>query len=365
MALIPDVSPLAPLAEAIAGFCRRHSSAELEMRPVPVESPLLDACFASVPWRYVEWEPGMLRYQAAYLRSTSVEILDASVAVLEGGVPIAFHPIFVLRRPEGGFALASNGEHLVEPLVAGQPSAISIEARLAGLFDEHLAFIQSQPGAGEVVLRICGRPGASSTSCLARRLLDRGARGTIEWQLFADLSMPQAEYWSHVRKSYKSLVNAGRRLFRIEVVFGQDPEYSLARFEEFRQLHRREAGRDTRSAETWRLQAALASEKRAMALLQYDASEALVGASLFHLTRDEAYYGVGAYRRDLFEQPIGHVAQVRAIELLREMGVRWYRIGARPYPGDRRYNTDKEIAIGFFKQGFATHLLPMTDLVMD
>ena len=81
-----------------------------------------------------------------------------------------------------------------------------------------------------------------------------------------------------------------------------------------------------------------------------------VGGGLFACTRDEAAYSVAAYDRELFDKPLGHVVQFTAIKALKERGIRWYRIGARPFVGDAPAPSEKELAIADFKHGFASHL---------
>ena len=44
----------------------------------------------------------------------------------------------------------------------------------------------------------------------------------------------------------------------------------------------------------------------------------MVGAALITFSLHEARYDVGAYNRDLFDKPIGHIAQHTAIEELKK-----------------------------------------------
>jgi len=79
--------------------------------------------------------------------------------------------------------------------------------------------------------------------------------------------------------------------------------------------------------------------------------------------RDEGVYAVAAYDRSLFDKPLGHVVQYRAIEELKKRKVSWYKIGVRPYGSDNPRPTDKEIKIGEFKQGFSSHCFPHYRLI--
>jgi hypothetical protein len=83
----------------------------------------------------------------------------------------------------------------------------------------------------------------------------------------------------------------------------------------------------------------------------------LVGGGFFQYTRDEGLYAVGAYDRTLFDKPLGHIVQHVAIEMMQSLGLVWYRIGERPYIQDLPSPTPKQLAIGEFKQGFASHTL--------
>jgi hypothetical protein len=43
---------------------------------------------------------------------------------------------------------------------------------------------------------------------------------------------------------------------------------------------------------------------------------------------------------------------------MKKRGLRWHKIGLRPYSSEVPSPTEKELSIGEFKQGFATHLFP-------
>ena len=69
-------------------------------------------------------------------------------------------------------------------------------------------------------------------------------------------------------------------------------------------------------------------------------------------------HAVAAYDRTLFDKPLGHVVQYRAIEEMKKRNISWYKIGVRPYGSDNPKPTEKEISIGEFKAGFSSHCFP-------
>ena len=89
-----------------------------------------------------------------------------------------------------------------------------------------------------------------------------------------------------------------------------------------------------------------------------DSSDRMMGGGFFEYTKDEAYYSVGAYDRNLFDKPIGHVVQNQAIIEMKKRNISWYKIGNRSFVGDSILPTDKEVSISEFKQGFCSDLFP-------
>ena len=129
-------------------------------------------------------------------------------------------------------------------------------------------------------------------------------------------------------------------------------------WQEFKKLHLQVSGRVTRSDETWSIQHQDIVHQKAFLVSLKNSAGDMVGGGLFNFSSMEGVYAVGAYDRSLFDKPLGHVVQYRAIEELKKRDVKWYKIGTRPYSSDAPTPTDKEISIGKFKQGFASHVFP-------
>ena len=184
------------------------------------------------------------------------------------------------------------------------------------------------------------------------QLMVLGASYGGQHRLIVDLTLPEAEYHRQIRKSYKALINSAAKLWHVEL----DTTGDAGNFAAFQRLHEEVAGRKTRPEATWQRQFDAIAGQTAFALYLRDAAGTLVGASLFNCSRDEAYYAVGAYRRELFDQPLAHLNVFEAIRHARSRGLRRLILGQRAYPGDRIHPTDKEEQIAFFKEGFSTAL---------
>ncbi len=172
--------------------------------------------------------------------------------------------------------------------------------------------------------------------------------------MYVDLKPNMDEIRSGWRKSYRPLVTSGLRTWTVHLVEAQNP--AAETWETFRQLHCRVAGRETRSRDTWDLQWVMILDGEALLVWLADAEGRMVGGGFFQFTDSEALYSVAAYDRDLFDKPLGHVVQARAIEEFKRRGLGWYKLGELKFAGDRGQPSAKELSIGAFKQGFASHL---------
>jgi len=89
----------------------------------------------------------------------------------------------------------------------------------------------------------------------------------------------------------------------------------------------------------------------------YNNTDEIVGGAYFDLTKDEANYSVGVYRRDLSDQPLGHVVQDRAIQYFLDLGLKRYKIGHKPFQTLNSELSQKEKSISEFKSGFGAELV--------
>jgi FemAB family protein len=188
-----------------------------------------------------------------------------------------------------------------------------------------------------------------------QQLMSAGAMIQIRHDLFADLRPDLATIRSTFRKSYRPLINLALKTWQANIMDANAADAGA--WAEFKQLHKDVAGRSTRSDDTWARQwQILCANEAFLVTLRDTVSQRLVGAGLFQYTRDEGLYAVGAYDRTLFHKPLGHAVQQRAIETLKDLGVRWYLVGERHYRQSPYNPSPKEVSIGEFKQGFSSHL---------
>lgn len=198
----------------------------------------------------------------------------------------------------------------------------------------------------------------NGTSIWMQMHFERGARCCgVDHECYVDLSLDEQDILSKIRRTNKYSIRKSEQLWKSEVITKRrERGYIEDCFEKFRTLHIEVSGRETRSKKTWDIQCKSVLHSNDFLVFLYDKDDQLIGASLYSTTGSMGTYSVAVYRRELYGQPVGHVSQWLAIKHMKELGMRWYNIGRRVYPGDGDHPTEKEVSIGHFKEGFATNI---------
>lgn len=299
----------------------------------------------------VEYSSNVIDYYMSYYAPTLSEIEDLSVILFHNNQPSGIWPLSA-SKIDGIWEIGSNGSLVMPPcFVMGlaSKSAKVIIAKMQGVLDSFsekfgCGFWESSISFSET----------SSISDWHDRILRRGGLCTLQYEMYLDLSRDLIEIKSAFRKSYKALINTGSRMWQIGVMVDEGRDV----WDEFRQLHLFVSGRATRSLDSWDRQYHAICNGGAFLVYLRNEVGRMVGGGLFQITRDEGLYAVGVYDRNLFDKPLGHVVQYRAIEEMKRRGLRWYKLGARPYPSDHPTPSEKVLSIADFKQGFSSHTFP-------
>lgn len=310
-----------------------------------------DIALQSMAYTPIAYSGSLVDYQNAYWTYHSDGYMDLSMIILHNDKPCALWTISI-KLSDGQYKLGSLGDSLLQPIfISDTPlktrknitsacinAAIKIGKELGQTIIESQTLFLAKLGLGE----------------WHQKIIQHNASVSVLHDLYLDLKPELTSLKSNFRKSYKSLISSGEKLWNVGVLDKQDDDT----WAEYRLLHLDVAGRETRSIESWNKQHDAIKKQEAFLVYLRDEKQVMVGGGLFHFTKDEGLYATGAYNRNFFSKPLGHVVQFRAIQELKARGVSWYKIGYLPLASDIPQPTAKEISIGEFKQGFASHLFP-------
>ncbi len=318
-----------------------------------------------LPYVPVAYLRSSLEYQHCYMRAFVEDLIDISVILQQNGRYIGIWPLS-LRKRQGIYEFATNQGAVLPPVYKQ-----GVSERLIRKYDDAcLAAMRKfyQDIKGEVAF---SKAWESTVSFLPSSLLLQNiiweqkcmlaeARASVLHDLYVDLSKTEEELHKNLRKSYRSLINEGERLWNIEVHDQVDTDL----FDEYRLLHKEISGRITRPLETWVLQRKAINNGRDFLVTLRNNEQKLIGGGLFEASPHEGRYAVGAYDRNLFDKPVSHIVQWTAIKHLKELGCLSHYVGQRFYPGDVVQPSDKELKIAYFKEGFATDMVLRLLLIM-
>jgi len=185
-------------------------------------------------------------------------------------------------------------------------------------------------------------------SDFAVSLLKAGCTGLPAYKQIIDLQLSDDDLRGDIRKSYRSLINWGEKHLAITVHDYRNSTPDV--IEDFRRLHIRVAGRETRSPETWRLQHRQVMENEGF-IITGRLEGQLVTAALFIHSPSYCCYAVGASIREMFDKPLSHAILWRSIVEAKQRGCRVYEMGDRWDLYPEKYS-DQEKNIAVFKSGF-------------
>lgn len=315
----------------------------------------------------LQFKPGFIQYQAEYFKDVYHDYMDISMVLYRGGRAIGIWSICVYINNDT-ICFGSAGMALMGPLFSDLPKTEAQRAVIENCL-KTLFFILDTNGGGYL---LCNETildnGASQW---IRKLLEHGAtEQNPKFQAFVDLNLSHEEIQSRIRRTNKYSIAKGQDTYDIEIYDELSEPVIDQVFEEFHDMHRKVAGRETRGQSTWDMQKKIVQEgsaergKSFLIFIRDKETKELAGAALFDCTPQTGLYCVAAYDRSRFSKPVGHIVQAVAMERMREMGIRWYEIGERAYPGDKDSN-EKLVDIGHYKEGFATHFFPRVFVTLD
>jgi len=298
----------------------------------------------------VEVSSAAIDFQLEYAQSHSCESEDLSSILSMNGQAVALWPLSICVTSISS-QLTSPGGYLSSPAFLRQiPHAL--QTKISKTCYKICLDLAIHLGQEELLSR-CFDPASSRLSPWHVYAMQLGASCAVRHEALVDLNQSIQDIKASFRKSYKSLINRSDKLWSSYVVPSVDLSHE---WEKFKALHIAVAGRQTRSDDTWILQKKAALDNQGFLVVVYrnsDTSRDLIGAGFFTVSRDEGVYSNGAYDRSLFDQPISHIVQLRAIEELKNRGCDWYHIGTCHFPGDLPTPDKKVLSISLFKSGFA------------
>ncbi|MGB0383335.1 MAG: hypothetical protein ACPGWR_00805 [Ardenticatenaceae bacterium] len=305
-------------------------------------------------WQIPLYSNLWIKYLKEYAREQRFE--DLSFVIEENGRPIIGFLISISVHLDGRYYLSAFGRPI-----------LYLESKRISYFQRRSAFKVAKRELDGMLIqkkitKIIYQDFAPEISFFSKYLLGIEAIATPYFTQVIDIYWKESDLSRQIRKSYKSLINWGRKNLSLRIL---GPKTIKPQdMENFRQLHIQAAGRETRSAKTWDLQYDMVCNKEAFVILGY-LEQVLVTAAFFTYNPNYCYYGVSASNRELFDKPLSHSVIWTAILHAKSLGCRYFEMGEQLYPnqGHDSIPTQKELGISTFKRGFGGQTVVRLDLL--
>ncbi len=296
-----------------------------------------------------------MKYYIAYLSQNKA--VNLSLVVYNNKQPVGVMPLMIHKNEHNKWVLSSNYIEIVEPIFI-PTLARKVKKRLESQLAKLIYTLSNK-----LDIKFCQFINMEYRQLGGWYLMwaEKASEVFSTHHLLVDLSLPLEDIRLKFRKSFKPLINKALLDFKVEV----HERVSKEIFDQFRLLHKEVAGGSTRPIESWNEQKKQIDSLESFLVTVSDTQDQMIGAGLFTYSNYQGYYCVGVYKRELFDKPLGHAVQMKAIETLKKNGVSWYEIGQKYLKIDKIPATDKELSITHFKEGFCTHVIARQHLIVN
>ena len=293
----------------------------------------------------------LYRHSEPHVEPTGPAYLPCHLAVLEGQAPIALVAATLrqLKISHYGFPLR---------IALRQNLSSKDLNRAVGMIVEGLKSAVSPHSARALILGgVWGEP----LSNLDNEMLKRMARPSMRTHAISELGSEPIDIQKHIRKSYRSLINWGKRNLEMKYVSFNNLNAEL--FSKFPEFHSQITGKRYYDNPFWDALWNSIARGSGELSLSYLGKNELAGCVFVADAGKVSYYSMGIFNRKLFDKPLSHFPVYDAIMRARSRGIKVFDLGEVPVKVDGL--NDKAVQIGFFKRGFASNFNRFTLWELD
>lgn len=299
--------------------------------------------------------PGATPMYSPGVRSFDVEIFtpylinDDSFVVVNSDDVVALVPLYRFIGENGVIEYRYGGEYLRAPLIGCDTTSKRYRETAKFVFD-HIEFlanehhVMSHRAMIEGVELLEGRH-------YCNYLTGFGYVDESTICQLIDTSRSEKDLWADVRKSYRPLINRAQGNYDCELITSDN--FDVQKCEEYRFLHFKATGRQTRSIKSFQLMYAMVKDGLGFIVLVRDKSGKTVASHFFYRSGIYCLYASSAIDGDLPPNSgIGHLGLWRGIMAARNLGYRYVDMGQLSLTANP---SEKEQNIALFKKGFGGH----------
>lgn len=277
-------------------------------------------------------------------------VSNSSFFIADGDEPLAICPL-IIEKGNHGKQFSFSNLPIASPAIK---NSVGFEKR-EKILQYYIETLSSLAKTEEVVHGLVRIPSLSEFSTQRTRrtpnpFLKFGYFDLPYMTQIIDLADDLSVLWSNVRKGHKSDIKQAAKSCQIK--FWHKENMSREKLSEYQEIHKKDAGRVTRSQKTFDMMLEWIQNGTA-ALVEANLEGKPIAFILLIIYKKGVYYGSGCKDPDHLKLPASHLIQWESIKWLKENNHHFYDIGIQCFaPQWFETPTSKEIGISRFKRGF-------------
>lgn len=291
------------------------------------------------------YSPGVRAFEHEVCSSRLVQD-DSFVVLSDSGEVVALVPLYCFKDEDGVLEYRYPGEYLRPPLIDGPPESNSSK-KVQKFSFEHIEDLakQNQVKTHKAMIE--------SVELLEGRhyynyLMDFGYDDESTICQLINVSKSEEALWLDVRKSYRPLINRAQANHDGELMTSDN--FDLRKCDDYRSLHFKAAGRQTRSLKSFHLQYDLVRDGQGFLMFVRTKSGQAVAAHFFYRLGIYCLYASSAIDNDIPPNAgIGHFGLWQGIMAARNLCCKYVDMGQLRLSANP---SEKEQNIALFKKGF-------------
>tara|TARA_Y100001970_G_C14258911_1_gene877918 strand:- start:8788 stop:9807 length:1020 start_codon:yes stop_codon:yes gene_type:complete len=295
---------------------------------------------------YIEYTNYFIDYQISFFNQ-NYTCNDLSIILLLNDKPIAILPILKKKDYNKTNEIILLEDYILPPLYILNLDKNFIE-ELNSFFENKIIDIFNKYGLNKIKILYYKDSNDQFLINYQKNIISNEDLSFIYLDLQPNIDIIKKSF----RKSYKSLINQGNKIFNIKIYSKYDEKF----WEKFQNFHYEISGKKTRSNDTWEIQKKLLINNRAFIVASYNLDQKMIGAAFFTHSFHESSYSIGLYKKNYYNLPIGHCIQFHAINEMKRRSIKFYRLGEFNKK-ELDFEKNKKLKnIIFFKKGFSSHI---------
>tara|TARA_A100001011_G_scaffold372555_1_gene431087 strand:- start:544 stop:1578 length:1035 start_codon:yes stop_codon:yes gene_type:complete len=335
--------------EIINKFLKINNENKIRALPYLNNKDKWSNVFNNIEYKSIFYLESYINYQSQYYEESNFLFKNCSIIFTYDNIPISIWPICIIsKKNEYKNKICSFDRNIIKPAFSKNINN-KIKKNIFNTALETINTLTKDKKKFDKPVFFDNFEFKDGVSIWHQSLIKHNYKLDNFYTLYLKINDDINIIKKNFRKSYKSLLTLKDDEYNISLLNNNHKEI----WNEFQILHKKVAGKITRSKKTWNIQLDNLLDNKSFFVYVSNKRNQLIGGSYFDISETECYYSTSAISKEKKYTNIGHVLQFYAIKEMIKRKIKYYRIGPMFFD-----ELDlKNFNISKFKSGFASDIV--------